>query len=135
MKTGERQILSEYIRKANRYLENAKHTINNSPVEYGRYQDEKYVCEAAGIAYRGALKAIQEYLIAACGYTKDKLPKTIEGYQYAMKKIPHNGKLSNAFATVYDVLHIGAYYNDLNDAEVIKIGFQRVKEIINILSK
>lgn len=135
MKTDQQEILTNYLRSATRYLDNARQTIRNSPVVYGRYQDAKYVSESAGIAYLAALKAIQGYLISRGLYSKNKLPKTIEGYQFAIKKIPHNGKLSNAFESVYKILHIGAYYNELDDAEVIKIGFQRVKEIINVLSK
>ena len=127
--------LHDYTNEANRYLQNAKETIKKSPVDYGRYQDPKYVSEAAGIGYLAALKAINGYLIVKKGYSKKELPTSIEAYRKEVKKIPHNGKLLNALIDVYDILHIGAYYHELENTDVIKVGFKRVKEIIDLMGK
>ncbi len=46
-----------------RYFNNAKETLNKSPIEDNQYTDDKYVKSACGIAYLGVLKAIEDYLL------------------------------------------------------------------------
>ena len=131
-----KHIDNEYsIGEAYRYLANAKETLSKSPIEYGRYTDSKYVREAAGMAYLAALKAIDVYLISI-GLERKVLPKSIDGYwNLIRKKIPLNGKLTASVNTVYENLHIFAYYRGGVGVEMVKEGFSNAKKIIDMLSK
>jgi len=135
MKKG-KKIVNEYtIAEAYRYLSNAKVTLSQSPIEYGRYTDRKYVSEAAGNAYLAALRAIDAYLLEK-GVLNNHLPKSMEGYWKAVKeKIPLNGKLSASLNIVYEDLHLGAYYRGFTSVNVIKDGLQHVKKIIDMIDK
>ena len=106
-----KHIDNEYnIAEAYRYLANAKEKLGKSPIEYERYKDPKYVREAAGMAYLAALKALDVFLISICMVRKE-LPKSIDGYWTLIRnKITLNGKLTAAFSTVYENLHVDAYY-------------------------
>jgi len=119
---------------AKRYFTNAKETLAKSPIEYDRYKDEKYVKEASGMAYLAALQAIDGYLLSI-GVSSDKLPTSITEYEKSLRKIPHNGKLMAAMATVYENLHILGYYRGGVGVGMIKEGFQKAKLIIDTLSK
>lgn len=127
---------NEYsISEAYRYLANAKETIGKSPIEYGRYSDSKYVREAAGMAYLAALKAIDVYLLHI-GTERAKLPKSIDGYwDLIRKKIPLNGKLMASVNTVYENLHVFAYYRGGTATQMVKEGFENVKKIIEMINK
>jgi hypothetical protein len=132
------QILTkeQAIADAKRYLSNAKETISKSPISStGKlYSDAKYVREGAGIAYLAALKAIDGWLIGQ-GVPYDKLPKSIEEYWLAKKKIPQNGKFTDNLTLAYQNLHIAAYYHAQIDINIIKDGLLAVKEIIKMLEK
>ena len=123
----------EAFSNAKRYFANAKETLLSSEIEYDRYKDEKYVKEASAMGYLAALQAIDGYLLST-GITPDKLPTSITEYEKSLKKIPHNGKLMSAMATVYENLHIFGYYRGGVDVEMIKSGFSKAKLIINTLS-
>jgi len=131
-----KHIDNEYsISEVYRYLANAKETLSKSPIEYGRYTDSKYVREAAGMAYLAALKAIDVYLISI-GLERKVLPKSIDGYwNLIRKKIPLNGKLTAKVNTVYENLHIFAYYRGGTEVMMVKSGLQNVKKIIDMLNK
>lgn len=135
IKTQVTATSEESIQLAYRYLKNAKQTIGKTTIEYGRYTDTKYVSEAAGIAYLASLKAIDSYLLGK-GIKYAQLPKSIEGYRAALKKhIPLNGKLWAALNTVYENLHILAYYRSGTGVGMVKEGFQNCKKIIDMLDK
>ena len=132
-KTVKPKTKEEAITEAYRYLENAKETLAKSSIKYGiRYADSKYVREAAGIAYLAPLKAIDGYLIGK-GIHPDKLPTSIEEYFEATKKIPQNGKLKARLHTVYENLHILAYYRGGVSVEMVKDGMTRAKEIVEMM--
>ena len=124
----------EAFSEATRYLANAKENLAQSPIEYDRYKDKKYVKEASAMGYLAALTAIDGWLLSA-GTTKDKLPTSIEEYEKATRKIPHNGKLMAALGTVYENLHIFGYYRGGVNVDMIKAGFREAKLIIDILNK
>lgn len=124
-------VVSEPIR----YLNNAKEILSKSPIENSYYTDKKYVKSACGIAYLGALEAINEYL-AARGLSKKELPKKVEEYQKALQKYAsaHNGKLAREFDFLYDELHIAGYYRGLlHRVDTIKDAFKGAKEFIGKL--
>ncbi len=123
------------LAEAYRYLANAKEILGKSPIEYGRYCDSKYVREAAGMTYLSALKALDVYLISV-GTDKAKLPKSIDGYwDLIRKKIPLNGKLSAALSTVYENIHILAYYRGGTSVVMVKDGFENARKVIEMINK
>ncbi len=124
------------IADAKRYLANARETIAKSPIsKTGKlYTDAKYVREGAGIAYLAALKAIDGWLIGK-GVSSDKLPKSIEEYWQARRKIPYDGLFTDYFTLVYQNLHIAAYYQGQVSITVVKEGLSAVREIISMLEK
>lgn len=124
----------EAFSEAKRYFANARETLRKSPIEYDIYKDRKYVKEASGMAYLSALTAIDGYLLSQ-GTTKDKLPTSIEGYEKAIQKIPHNGRLMSALVVVYENLHIFSYYRGGVGVGMVKEGFRSAKFIIDTLSK
>ncbi|MCX6278142.1 MAG: DUF5618 family protein [Bacteroidetes bacterium] len=127
---------NEYtIAEAYRYLANAKETLSKSPIEYSRYSDSKYVREAAGMVYLAALKALDAYLIST-GIERGKLPKSIDGYwEMIRRKIPLNGKLTAALNTVYENMHVFAYYRGGVDLALVKSGFDNARKVIEMMDK
>ena len=117
-------------------MSNAKETISKSTISTtGKlYTDAKYIREGAGIAYLAALMAIDGWLLGK-GISNDKLPKSIEEYWQAKRKIPYNGKFTDNLAIAYQNLHIGAYYQSVVDVTLIKNGLSAVKAIITMLEK
>ncbi len=78
------------------------------------------------------LKAIDEYLLKK-GLTKKELPKSVDGYRYALKKYLaiYNGKLTKEFEVLYDELHVAGYYRgNLSHTKVVKEVFKSAKEFI-----
>jgi len=131
-----KHIDNEYsISEAYRYLANAKETLSKSPIEYGRYKDSKYVREAAGIAYLAALKALDVYFVSI-GIEKKILPKSIDGYwDLIRKKVPLNGKLTAAISTIYENLHVDAYYRGHTNTDLVKAGFDNARKVIEMINK
>jgi len=131
-----KHIDNEYsISEAYRYLANAKETLSKSPIEYGRYKDPKYVREAAGIAYLAALKALDVYFVSI-GIEKKILPKSIDGYwDLIRKKVPLNGKLTAAISTIYENLHVDAYYRGHTNTDLVKAGFGNARKVIEMINK
>ena len=124
----------EAFSEAERYLENAKENLAQSPIEYDRYKDKKFVKEGCAMGYLAALSAIDGWLLST-GTAKDKLPTSIEEYEKVTRKIPHNGKLMSALGTVYENLHILGYYRGGVGVAMIKEGFSKAKLIIDTLNK
>ena len=116
-----------------RFLLNAKETLSKSGIEYGLYTDAKYVAEASGIAYLAAIKAIIEYARTK-GFLKGERPKSYEGVSHLIEKFPQRNKLHAKFKIVYDLLHVGGYYNQFTEVLVIKKGLQEANEIIRMLN-
>ena len=131
MRTKSKRFLSsdEALNEARRYFTNAKETLKKSSIKFGRYTDSKYVKEASAMGYLSALSAIDSYLLGK-NIKRDKLPTSIDEYMKVLKKVPHNGKLTAALSTVYENLHIFAYYRGGVDVDMVKSGFQRAKEIV-----
>ena len=124
-----------YYKEAVRYFQNARGTLRGLKIKYDRYQDLKPVREACGTAYLAVLTAFNGYFVRR-GIEKDKLPTSADGYWALMKKnFVHNGKIKEAFAIVYEDLHIFGYYRGASDTKLIKSGFDQAKMIIETLSK
>jgi len=124
----------EALEEAKKYFDNAKEILKKSPIEHGIYMEPKYVKEASAMGYLATLRAIDSYLLAK-GTRPEQLPASIEEYRKVLSRIPHNGKLMAALTVVYQNLHILAYYRGGVDVDMIKSGFARAKEIIEIFSR
>ncbi len=98
---------------AQRYISNAKETLQQSEIELGHYKDAKYVAEASGMAYLAALKAIYHYAEKSGLIEKNTRPKSYEGISHLINRFPQKNKIHAKFKSIYDILHTGAYYNKL----------------------
>ncbi len=119
-------------KEALRYLQNAKETLKQSPIEDNIYIDIKPVCEAFSTACLSVLEAINEALIKR-GLTKKELPKSVDAYRKALRKhlAVHNSKLMKEFESLYDGLHIAGYYRCLlYNTDVVKDYLKAAEQFI-----
>lgn len=123
----------QVFKEAKRCYANAREVLKKSPVRFGAYEDSKFVREASAMAYLAALRAFDGYLLKK-GWSSDKLPASIDECYAALRTIPHNGKLKNALTVVYQNLHILAYYRGGVGEKMVKEGFSRAREIMDMLS-
>jgi hypothetical protein len=124
----EQQAIKEkYYPEALRYMDNATETLKKANKEDYFYHDPKYVRTACGTAYNGVLIALDAYLQTK-GTKKAKRRKSIEYYQDAVGKVDR--KMLNHLNSVYEVLHLAGYYDGIQDARIIKIGFDTAYDII-----
>ncbi|MBI4429148.1 MAG: DUF5618 family protein [Ignavibacteriales bacterium] len=127
------------MREALRYIENARETLKKSPIEEGRYKDNKYVKSACVVAYLGVPKAIDEFLLRN-GIARKQLPKKVEEHQKALTNFgsSRNGKMLDALSDIYDELHIagysGYYRGFLHRVEVVKEALGGAEEFIRKLN-
>lgn len=125
----------EYFKESIRYYRNAQELLKHVKIEYERYLDLKPVREACGTAYLAVLLALDGYFLER-GLDKERLPNSTDEYWETLNKhMIHNGKITNAFAIVYELLHIWGYYRGINTVDVVKNGFEKAKLIIETLAK
>jgi len=130
MSIQEQQTLKEkYYREAIRYMDNAKECLTKAKKEDGYYNDPKYVKMACGTAYSGLLVALDGFLILK-GFHKPtaKDRKSIEYYQSNITKI--DKKMLNTLNSAYKILHLWGYYDGVENATVVKSGFDEAYKII-----
>jgi len=120
----------KYYDEAIRYMENAKGYLQNAQKDGKYYQDKKYVKTACGTAYNGVLIALDGFF-ATNGVEKPRGRKSVEFYRDNVAKI--NRKLLNNFNSVYNILHLSGYYDGINNATVIKEGFDQAYKIIDTI--
>ncbi|CUS96033.1 DUF5618 family protein [Candidatus Chrysopegis kryptomonas] len=123
----------EAFELANELYNNALKTLSESPVENGRYRNIKKVSEACGTAYLAVLRAIEGEMLRR-GFSPDEFPENVIEYRKFLRSLPKNGKLIDAFNTVYENLHLFGYYRHGADEAMIKSGFEKAREIINKLT-
>ena len=97
--------------EALRYLNNARDILRQTPAERDVYVDLKRVREAMGTAYLAVLEGINEGLRRR-GVGRKELPKSVDAYRLALQRYMgvHNGKLLREFESLYDLIHLSAYY-------------------------
>ena len=121
--------------EAMRYMANAKDylkTAGKDERDESHYKDKKYVRTACGTAYNGVLEALTTYLrLKNPSAFETNERKTIDFYRRHLAK--DNKKILNALESAYRTLHISGYYEGEEDSKIIKHGFQRAKEIINLI--
>ena len=142
MKDGRNEIAIKRLNLAKQYLENAKENLKKAGFDKraNRYIDLKYTSKASGTAYLGALEALKALFIfknlVSDEEVKDKFKKVEEFYK-GLKSIKGLGKdrdlLLSLFDDVYNILHLGGYYRELQNKKAIDSGFEKVGKIIKII--
>jgi hypothetical protein len=120
----------EYYGEAMRYMDNAKEYLKNAKKEGNIYRDSKYVSTACGMAYKGVLIALDGYCRLKGIHTSDskKVRKSNEYYQKNMAK--YDKKIMDYQNIAYKILHLYGYYDGIEDAIVVKEGFDIAHKII-----
>ena len=130
MSTQEIQEISEkYYGEAVRYMDNAKEALKNAKKDGEFYRDTKYVRMACGTAYSGVLIALDGFFILRGVHKRGKLRKAISYYQDNLGKIDR--KMLDNLNTAYNVLHLYGYYNGIDNAKIIKEGFDSAQRIVD----
>ena len=123
------QTKERYYSEAMRYMDNAKEYLKNAKKEGNYYHDKKYVKTACGTAYSGLLEGLDGYLRLKDIKPKGKQRKSIEFYQENIAKI--DKKMLNTLISAYEILHLWGYYDGIQNASVLKEGFDEAYKIIN----
>lgn len=120
----------EFFSEAVRYYRNARHILSRVPIEYEQYADPKPVAEASAIVYKAVLYAVNGYLLRF-GAEVGKLPRDEREIRKVLRRTAQqNGKLLGKFNTVYDSMHVTAYYGDITSVIIIKPGLESARWII-----
>ena len=123
-------IKQRYYDEAMRYIDNAKEYLKNAKKDGQYYCDVKYVRTACGTAYNGILIALDCFLMLKGVKTSTKKErKSIEYYHDSIGKIDR--KMLNTFNSAYKILHLLGYYDGIEDAIVVKRGFDLANTLIN----
>jgi uncharacterized protein (UPF0332 family) len=125
--TEQQAIREKYYAEALRCMDNAKETLKKANKESNYYSDKKYVRTACGTAYNGVLLALDAYLLTK-GVRRPRGRKSIEYYQNNIGQA--DKKMLNHLNSVYEVLHLAGYYDGVQDARILKIGFDTAYDII-----
>jgi len=128
--TQEQQnIKQKYYGDAMRYMDNAKESLQKAKKEGDIYRDPKYVRTACGTAYNGVLIALDGFLLLkGVEKPKGKKRKSIEYYHNNLGKLDR--KMLDNLNGAYHILHLSGYYDGINDAIVIKRGFDLANNLI-----
>jgi hypothetical protein len=124
------QTKEKYYSEAIRYMDNAKDSLKNAKKEDNYYRDPKYVRTACGTAYSGVLIALDGFLVLKGIHkpTTVKQRKSIEHYQNNIAKI--DKKMLDHLNSAYKILHLYGYYDGIDNAVVIKEGFDQAYTVI-----
>jgi hypothetical protein len=119
---------SGYI-EAIRYMNNANAALQKTAKDGAFYADSKYVSSACGIAYRGALVAMDTFF-ALKGIPRLSKHKraTIDFYRMHLARLDQ--KMLRQLNSVYNALHIAGYYELECDARIIGAGFEHAYALI-----
>ena len=126
----QQQAKEQYYNEAMRYMDNAKEYLKSAQKVGDYYHDPKYVRTACGTAYSGMLIALDCFLLLK-GMHKPtgKERKSIEHYQKNIGKVDR--KMLDYLNGAYKILHLSGYYDGIEDARVISLGFDTAKIIID----
>lgn len=111
--------------EAMRYIDNAKDILREkAKKEDGYYQDNKYVKMAGHTAYSGVLVALDSLLD-----TKKKGRKSVDWYKSELAKL--DKKITSAFTTAYQLLHLDMSYDGAPSAKLAQLGLEEAENIIH----
>jgi hypothetical protein len=123
------EIKQQGYAEAMRYMENAKDTLKKSRKEDNHYENKKYVRTACGTAYNGVLIALDAFLeLKGVEMPKGKKRKSIKFYIMHISELDR--KLLKDVNDVYEILHLSGYYDGIQNARVMAIGFDVAHRII-----
>jgi hypothetical protein len=124
------QIKVKYYNEAIRYMDNAKETLKKAQKKDNYYQDIKYVKTACGTAYNGVLLALDGFfLMKGIENPVNKEQKSIEYYHKNLGNL--DKKILNQLNSAYKILHLLGYYDGIERADVVKLGFEEAYTIID----
>ncbi|GHT81660.1 hypothetical protein FACS189467_6100 [Bacteroidia bacterium] len=130
LKEQQEQSKLEPYAEALRYMNNAEETLQKTRKEDNFYLDRKYVQIACGTAYLGVLIALGTWLkLRNVPDPPKRKRKTIGFYTDNVARL--DGKLSMHLHAVYEVLHREGYYDGVQQANIIREGFNSAYEIIS----
>jgi hypothetical protein len=129
----------EHIRQkeytlAMRYMANAKDMLKKAGRDGNYFKDSKYVSSASGIAYKGALVALDAWLklkgveLPKSNSRGEKKGKSIDFYRTNLTEL--DKKLLRALNLAYSNLHLYGYYDGTLSVGTISDGFESANEII-----
>ena len=129
-KQEQQQLQEKYYSEAVRYIDNAKEYLKNAQKDGDIYNDIKYVRTACGTAYSGLLIALDGFFVIKGIHTTNskRTRKSIEYYQQNLGK--YDKKMLVNLNIAYNILHLSGYYDGIQDAFVIKRGFDVANTII-----
>jgi uncharacterized protein (UPF0332 family) len=123
------EIKEKHYNEAIRYMDNAKECLTKAQKKDDFYNDTKYVKMACGTAYNGLLIALDGFLLLkGIQKPKGKARKSIEYYQKNLASLDR--KALNCLNSAYKVLHLSGYYDGIEDAIVVRRGFDDAYAII-----
>ncbi|MDR1812184.1 MAG: DUF5618 family protein [Candidatus Fibromonas sp.] len=132
MKVEEQEhIKQKGYAEAMRYIANAKELLIKAGQDGRYYKDRKYVRSACGTAYSGVLEALDAWFKLKGIELPKGRRKSINFYEQNIGML--DKKMLKTLDSVYSILHICGYYDGNLDSDVIKIGFSRAKELINLI--
>ncbi|MEO0223789.1 MAG: DUF5618 family protein [candidate division WOR-3 bacterium] len=141
MKNGKIEIALKKLNLAKRYLENARELLKQAGIDRRRnaYSDLKYVSMASGTAYLSALEALKAIFILKLNVDEEFIKKKIKDisvYKQYIKELKigkDKDYIQGLLTDIYDILHLGGYYRELQDKKAIDSGFEKVEKIIKIV--
>ncbi|GHT72829.1 hypothetical protein FACS189456_2410 [Bacteroidia bacterium] len=133
LKEQQEQSKLEPYAEALRYMNNAEEILQKTRKEDNLYLDKKYVSIACGAAYKGVLHALDAWLAINGKPIPTKRDKTkrhrdINMYRAEVTKL--DGRMLAHLNTVYNILHLAGYYDEEQDAIIIRRGFEHAYEIV-----
>jgi HEPN domain-containing protein len=145
IETNDKNIIAKNrLELAKKYLQNSKDMLAKAGVdkEHGRYDNIKYVSSASGIAYLSSLEALKSLFFVKNLIDEKDVKSKLKDYSVYTSKIKEltmigkdRDSILKYFVDVYDLLHIGGYYRELQNKKAIDSGFEQVEKIIAIVEK
>jgi len=127
------QPLSNPIKEAERYLENAKQILSEKAGKDGNYyEDPKYVKMAGNSAWNGVLVALDGTLNVKDNLQKDQRVE-FKDYQAAVAK--HDKKMTKPLLYAYESLHKVLGYDGNLRYLYVQDGLKQAEEIISWAGK
>ncbi|MEO0224545.1 MAG: DUF5618 family protein [candidate division WOR-3 bacterium] len=138
MEDEKNELTLKKLELAKQYLEDAKKDLKKARIDKraNRYIHSNYVSSACEKAYLGALEALKALFIYKNSISENEMEKIKEFYR-GLKEMEDLGEIRDLllglFDDVYNILHLGSYYGELQNKKAIDSGFEKVKKIIKIV--
>jgi hypothetical protein len=125
------QVKPEQLVQATDYLRQAQFLLGQSHIiDNIVFADVRVTRDACAMACLAVLKAIDAYMIHR---GVQQLPMTIDDYRVAVETMPIRRRIQPRLTVVYQNLHMLGYMSGGVDVEMIKSGFRRAHEILQLI--